>query len=112
MKNFYQSLKNEKVLKSYLILFIIPLILGIITYITVDYLVLPALTVIMFSMIIIFFWKFFKELLSVSLISILAFVIITVLLALVLLLLIKYNGSENIPWDINLLEIFGINKYL
>ncbi|MBC7474944.1 MAG: hypothetical protein H7263_11675 [Candidatus Sericytochromatia bacterium] len=111
MKNvFFKAKKFTLNLKSkQLILVFVIFVIGLIVYFTMDKLVVPAILVILALGTISYFWRFFRPLIGVSIVSIITFIVITISLMILVLLLIKYNSSSDIPWDINLFEIFGFN---
>lgn len=62
------------------------------------------------TFIVIYFWKFFKEVFNVSIIGIISFIIIILLFFVTFVLLIKYNSGD-IDWGVDVLEMFGLDKY-
>ncbi len=103
-KKFNLNLKSKQI-----ILVAIIFLIGLIVYFTMDKLVVPAILAILALGTISYFWSFFRTLIGVSIVSVITFLVITISLMVLVLLLIKYNSSSDIPWDINLFEIFGLS---
>ena len=100
---------NKKDLRVISFIFF-PAIAFLLCYFFIDSLIAPSIVSAVFAFIIVYFWKFFKDVFSASLISIVSFLIIILLFFVVFVLLIKYNSGD-IDWGVNVLEMFGLDNY-
>lgn len=69
----------------------------------------PSILGAIITFIIAYYWSFFKEVFSASLIGIISFLIIVLSFFLITVLLIKYNSGD-IEWGVNVYEMFGLDK--
>ena len=90
-------------------LVLIPAIVFLFIYFMYGYLIIPSIIGAIISLIISYYWSFFKEVFSVSLLGIISFVIINLLLFSIVVLLIRYNSGD-IEWGVNVYEMFGLDK--
>lgn len=90
-------------------LVVLPALAFLVVFLFIDSLIMPSIVAAIITFIIAYFWGFFKEVFSASLIGIISFIIITLLFFTIVVLLIRYNSGD-IEWGVNVFEMFGLDK--
>lgn len=90
-------------------LVLIPAIVFLFVFFMFGGLLVPSILSALSAFIIIFYWKYFKDVFSASIIGIISFLVIILLFGSVVILLIKYNSGD-IEWGVNIYEMFGLDK--
>jgi len=92
-------------------LIMIPAIVFLFSYFFLFKIIRFSLVISIISFIIIYFWKFFKEVFSASFVGVISFIIIIILFFITFVLLIKYNSGD-IDWGVDVIEMFSLDKYI
>jgi hypothetical protein len=88
---------------------LIPAIVFLIIFLMFGSLFIPSSIGAFISLIIIYYWSFFREVFTASIIGIISFLIIVLSFFIIVFLLIKYNSGD-IEWGVNIYEMFGLDK--
>jgi hypothetical protein len=90
---------------------VIPLLVFLATFFYFDHLIYPSLASFIITFIMVYFWNFFKGIVTLSLFSTISLILLSIMFLSVVWLTLKYTNGGEISWNINIVDMLGLNRF-
>lgn len=90
---------------------IIPVLVFLATFFYFDHLIYPSLASFIITFILVYFWSFFKGIVTLSLFSTISLILLSIMFFSVIWLTLKYTNGGEISWNISIVDMLGLNRF-